>query len=171
MQKCKEDVEKKKHDIEEIKKTILASDDTNNKLKEELQACIEQKETMNQNHRGFFQKQEEISKQINDLDKEIYRLNSQREKLSEAYEYQINYMWEEYELTPNAAKDLRNETYDDLSALKKMIVEIKDEIKRLGDVNVNAIEEYKEVSERYEFLKNQHDDLIEAEQTLLRSLM
>ena len=164
---AKEDVEKKKHDIEEIKKTILASDDTNNKLKEELQACIEQKETMNQNHRGFFQKQEEISKQINDLDKEIYRLNSQREKLSEAYEYQINYMWEEYELTPNAAKDLRNETYDDLSALKKMIVEIKDEIKRLGDVNVNAIEEYKEVSERYEFLKNQHDDLIEAEQTLM----
>ena len=48
-----------------------------------------------------------------------------------------------------------------------MITEVKDEIRRLGDVNVNAIEEYKEVSERYTFLKGQHDDLVEAEQTLL----
>ena len=44
--------------------------------------------------------------------------------------------------------------------------EIKDKIRRLGDVNVNAIEEYKEVSERYNFLKTQHDDLVEAEKTL-----
>ena len=48
-----------------------------------------------------------------------------------------------------------------------MIASVKDEIRKLGDVNVNAIEEYKEVSARYEFLKGQHDDLIEAEQTLI----
>ena len=48
-----------------------------------------------------------------------------------------------------------------------MIAEIKDDIRKLGDVNVNAIEEYKEVSQRYVFLKTQHDDLIEAEQTLI----
>ena len=44
---------------------------------------------------------------------------------------------------------------------------IKDDIRKLGDVNVNAIEEYKEISERYTFLKTQHDDLVEAEQTLV----
>ena len=48
-----------------------------------------------------------------------------------------------------------------------MIASLKEEIRKLGDVNVNAIEDYKELSERYEFLKNQHDDLIEAEKTLI----
>ena len=48
-----------------------------------------------------------------------------------------------------------------------MVAELKDDIRKLGDVNVNAIEEYKEVSQRYIFLKSQHDDLVEAEQTLI----
>ena len=43
--------------------------------------------------------------------------------------------------------ELRNEMYDDLASLKKLVAEVKDEIRKLGDVNVNAIEEYKEVSE------------------------
>ena len=98
---------------------------------------------------------------------EVFRLNSQREKLNDAREYQTNYMWQEYELTLHAAMDLRDDTYDDLSTLKKMIAQIRDEIRKLGDVNVNAIEDYKEISERYQFLKTQHDDLIEAEKTLI----
>ena len=164
---AKLDVEKKKQDIEEIQKTIAASDDVFVKMNEDLKENIKKKEEMSADYRGFFQKQEEISKQQNDLDKEIFRLNSQREKLKDAAEYQTNYMWEEYELTPHAAEELRKEEYQDLSALKKMVAEVKDEIRKLGDVNVNAIEEYKEVSERYTFLKGQHDDLVEAEQTLL----
>ncbi len=164
---AKEDAERKRLDIEEIQKTILASDDAFTKLEQELKDNIEKKEQMSAAYRGFFQKQEEISKRRNELDKEVFRLNSQREKLKEADEYQTNYMWEEYEMTPHAAYELRNENYQDLSALKKMISQVKDDIRHLGDVNVNAIEEYKEVSERYNFLKNQHDDLMEAEQTLI----
>ena len=52
--------------------------------------------------------------------------------------------------------------------MKKQTQVLKSEIKGLGDVNVNAIEDYKNLSERYEFLKNQHDDLVEAEATLLQ---
>ena len=63
--------------------------------------------------------------------------------------------------------ELRDETMEDLSALKRQISSVKDEIRHMGNINVNAIEEYKEVSERYEFLKGQHDDLVEAEATLL----
>jgi len=48
------------------------------------------------------------------------------------------------------------------------VAALRDSIKKLGDVNVNAIEEFKEVSERYTFLKTQHDDLVEAEKTLLQ---
>ena len=48
------------------------------------------------------------------------------------------------------------------------IASLKEEIKKLGNVNVNAIEDYKEVSERYVFMKTQHDDLVTAEETLLK---
>lgn len=164
---AKADAEKKRSDIEEIQKTLLASDDSSADLEKELRESVEKKEEMSAVYKGFFQKREEISKQISDLDKEIFRLNSQREKLEDAREYQNNYMWEEYELTLHAAMELRNEEYDDLAEIKKLIAGIKDDIRKLGDVNVNAIEDYKEISERYEFLKTQHDDLVEAEKTLV----
>ena len=75
-------------------------------------------------------------------------------------------MWSEYEITLKNASDLRNEAFDNIPVMKKQIVGIKDDIKKLGDVNVNAIEDYKTLMERYTFMKNQHDDLIEAEKTL-----
>ncbi len=164
---AKEDVEKKKHDIEEIQRTLLSSEESFAKMNEDLQKNVKEKEKMSADYRGFFQRQEEISKRRNDLDKEIFRLNAQREKLKEAEEDQTNYMWEEYELSPHAAVEFRKEEYQDLPALKKLITAVKDDIRGLGDVNVNAIEEYKEVSGRYEFLKGQHDDLVEAEKTLI----
>ena len=163
----KEDAKKHEADIEAIKATILASDDAYAALEQKLADDIKEKEAMSAEYKGFFEKREEISKRITNLDKEVFRLNSQREKLEEANEYQTNYMWEEYELTPHNAKVLRDESYQDLPELKKQIYAIKDEIRKLGDVNVNAIEEYKELSERYNFLKTQHDDLVEAEQTLM----
>lgn len=166
-QLSKEDAKKKRHDIEEIEKTILASDDNYAALVKELKESQEAKEQMNTEYKGFFEKREKVSQEMNELDKEIFRLNQQREKLEEALESQQNYMWEEYELTFNNAKSLRNEEYDNLPEMKKAVAQIKEDIRRLGDVNVNAIEEYKEVSERYGFLKGQHDDLIEAEQTLM----
>lgn len=164
---AKGDVEKKKHDIAEIEKTILASDDSHIDLEKKLKDYQTKKEEMSVEYKGFFQKREDISKRISELDKEIFRLNSQREKLEEALEYQNNYMWEEYELTLHNALAMKNEEYDNLPELKKMIASIKEEIRKLGDVNVNAIEDYKELSERYEFLRTQHDDLIEAEKTLV----
>ncbi len=164
---AKDDVEKKKSDIAEIEKTILASDDSHSDLEKQLKDDQAKKDEMSAEYKGFFQKREDITKRISELDKEIFRLNSQREKLEEAQEYQNNYMWEEYELTLHAAEQMRKEEYDNLPELKKLIVSLKEDIRKLGDVNVNAIEDYKELSERYEFLKNQHDDLIEAEKTLV----
>lgn len=164
---AKADVEKKLSDIEEIKLTITASIEAVAHMQEELADSLKKKDEMSETYRGFFQKQEDISKRKNNLDRELMRLGNQLEKLQEAGEFQTNYMWDEYEITPHAARALRKEEYDNLTQLKHMITEIKDDIRKLGDVNVNAIEEYKEVSQRYEFLKTQHDDLVEAEQTLI----
>jgi len=77
-------------------------------------------------------------------------------------------MWEEYELTYNRALELRNENLTDLSVMKRRIQTLKNEIKALGSVNVNAIEDFKNLSERYTFLNNQHNDLVEAEATLVK---
>ena len=55
---------------------------------------------------------------------------------------------------------------NDLPAMKREISGLKDEIRKLGNVNVNAIEDYKNLMERYTFMKTQHDDLVEAEKTL-----
>jgi chromosome segregation protein len=76
-------------------------------------------------------------------------------------------MWEEYELTYNLALDYKDAGFDDISSLKREISAVKNKIKQLGDVNVNAIEDYKQVSERYEFLKGQHDDICKAEANLV----
>ena len=167
MKEATADVEKKTNDIKEIEKTILASDDSHVDLENYLKDCQKKKEEMSTEYKGFFQKREDISKHISELDKEVFRLNSQREKLEEALEYQNNYMWEEYELTLHHAMTLRKKEDTNLPELKKKITTIKEEIRKLGDVNVNAIEDYKEILGRYEFLKGQHDDLIEAEKTLL----
>jgi len=83
-------------------------------------------------------------------------------------ESHVNYMWNEYELTFSTAKDLKNQEWTSLPEIKRMIQSLKEEIRKLGNVNVNAIEDYKEVSERYEFMKTQHDDLVAAEGTLLK---
>ncbi len=163
----KEDVVKKQGDIEEIQKTILAADDTFATLEKDLENAQKRKDDMNQEYKDFFKKREEVSEQIALLDKDIYRLDTQRERLVASKEQQNNYMWEEYELTLRAAEKLRDEEMTNLASIKRETASVKDEIRKMGNINVGAIEEYKEVSERYEFLKGQHDDLVEAEQTLV----
>ncbi|MEG7531101.1 MAG: chromosome segregation protein SMC, partial [Hungatella sp.] len=125
-----------------------------------------QKEARSREQKGLFEKREALSLRMNQLDKELFRLQNQREKLEEKLENHVNYMWSEYELTYTTAELLRDSGLTALPELKKQIDQRKSEIKDLGNVNVNAIEDYKEVSERYEFMRVQHEDLIEAEATL-----
>ena len=124
------------------------------------------KEEKSGQQKSFFGKREDLSGRIGRLDKDLFRLQSQREKLEERRESQITYLWNEYELTPGAAKELRSAEELSLIEVRKRIEELKSFIRALGSVNVNAIEDYKEISERYEFMKTQHDDLVEAEATL-----
>ena len=124
------------------------------------------KQELSEKQKGFFTERERLSDQISALDKEVYRLNAQKERLKEALDSQINYMWDEYEITLSEAAKLKDEDMNDLPGMKRQIAAIKDDIKKLGDVNVNAIEDYRALMERYSFLSNQHDDLVRAEETL-----
>lgn len=119
-------------------------------------------------HKTFFAKREELSETISQLDKEQFRLGSQKEKLEESRSQLSSYMWEEYGLTYQTARELSDDALQalPLAKLKKMTADVKGQIKALGNVNVNAIEEYKAVAERYETMKTQHDDMVEAEEKL-----
>lgn len=147
---------------EEVEKTALFCSEGEGELKGKIQGreeCqIKQKE--------FFQQREELADRKASLEKEAFRLNSQRERLEETSENNRNYMWEEYEITFHKAVEMGKKELTDLSQIKKEILTVKEAIKKLGDVNVNAIEDYKDLLERYEFLKGQRDDLVAAEEAL-----
>ena len=161
-----DDIENKKKSIAEIEQTIAASHTAKSDTQVKLENAISKKDALNTKQKNFFEEREALSKQVSELDKEIFRLKSQRERAEESMESKSSYMWQEYELTLRDAEGLRDESMTDLPAMKRNVSEIKDAIRKLGDVNVNAIEDYKAVSERYTFLFAQHADLIEAEKTL-----
>lgn len=161
------EINEKIQEIKNIQETIETSQELFVEINDEIKLQTEQKEALTQKHRFLLNKRELISKQLADLDKELFRLSNRMESYEEMAEKNINYMWEEYEITYNYALELRNPNMTDLEQMKRTIKELKADIKALGTINVNSIEEYKEVSERYTFLKTQHDDLIEAEGTLL----
>lgn len=117
-------------------------------------------------HKVLIGNREELSDKISALDKECFRLSNQREKLMESITSYTNYMWEEYELTYHAAEELKTEATLTDAEMKREISKYKRQMKELGDVNVNAVEQYKETNERYELLKSQHDDLIDAKKAL-----
>ena len=162
----KEEMEKKRKDISNLKNTIANFDEEEKVSKDSLKVLIEEKEERNKSHKAFFEKRDALSSQMSLLDKECFRLKSQAEKIEENREAQISYMWEEYEITPNNALQYKKEELTDRQEMQKEIGKIKEEIRCLGTVNVNAIEDYKELLERHTFLSNQYEDLQQAEKTL-----
>ena len=162
----KEEMEKKRKDISNLKNTIANFDEEEKASKGSLKVLIEEKEERNKSHKAFFEKRDALSSQMSLLDKECFRLKSQAEKIEENREAQISYMWEEYEITPNNALQYKKEELTDRQEMQKEIGKIKEEIRCLGTVNVNAIEDYKELLERHTFLSNQYEDLQQAEKTL-----
>ena len=78
-------------------------------------------------------------------------------------------LWEEYQLTAGEAKDLCVE-FESLTELRRSVAEVRGKIRGLGNVNVGAIEEYKEVKERYDFLKAQVTDVEKAKSELTRMI-
>ena len=99
------------------------------------------------------------------VSQELARLEERKISIQKDYDDIISKMWEEYQLTRSEAMGLAIEI-DNLIAAQRDLNEIKSKIKNLGSVNVGAIEEYKEVSERYTFMKNQIDDVEESKSEL-----
>lgn len=136
-------------------------------------------EELDKQNKEYISARLNIEKERNEVSDEVRNLHSQNIELSKkiakitekitnmetGYDDIIQKLWEEYELTVQTAREFAF-VFDDENQLKKDLAAIKGAIKRLGNVNVGAIEEYKEVFEKYTFLKEQLKDLEDSRQQL-----
>ena len=152
--------------MKELSAQLEGSETDQDEGRKALSGKNAEKEKLRLSMKEEIARKDSLSDQIHALDKECVRLKTRIERLQEDVDNRAAYMWEEYEITLNAAKEFRDESMSDIPALKKEIVQIKGRIKALGSVNVDAIEQYRELMERYTFLKGQHDDLTSAAASL-----
>ena len=109
----------------------------------------------------------ETSGKRESVGREVERLQERLEGLRREYDTIIAKLWEEYELTRREAEEI-GITIEDVPAAQRRLTELKNKIKALGAVNVAAVVEYKEVSERYTFMKAQTDDVEKSKAELLK---
>ncbi len=100
------------------------------------------------------------------LERERARLENKKTQVEMEESQLLDRLWENYELTRTTAEEVRVPV-ESLAGANRQIGELRADIKKLGDVNIGAIEEYAKVSERYEFLSAQKEDLEKAKNDLL----
>lgn len=117
---------------------------------------------------SFYKEQENLKKMNDNINGLQQSVNTMEIKFAK-YEVQLdnfnNKLWEEYELTYEDALKIKKDI-DNVTKVQNDIREIKKKIKVLGNINLDSIDEYEQVSERHEFLKGQKDDLTDAKESL-----
>ena len=147
--------------IEKIKQEVKSS---GNKVEELKNSRIQKNQKLNE-------QEEQLTEKfgiIEDLKSQIVKLDVKKSKLEDDINSIINKMWEEYELTPNSVTDYKKP--DNVSLTQKKVNNLRSDIKDLGSVNIDSIEEYKNLKERYDFMSEQRVDL-ENTMTKLRKMI
>ncbi len=137
--------------IEEIKVKIVEANNS-------VEAMILERDTADRDGQQMRIKERDMTAEREKLGGEVARLEERRENMLKEYDDIVRRMFDEYELTRTEAEQIAKPV-ENVSEAKKELGEIKNKIKSLGNVNVSAIEEFKEVHERYVFMKAQMDDL------------
>ena len=157
-------IEQIKVDNENLEKSIQ---ETLNKIEEIKQKVNNSSSEIEKMKQERAQKSEKLSKQedeitskfkiIEDLKSQLVKLDVKKTKVEEDINTIINKMWEEYELTPNNVEDYAKP--ENVALTQKRVNNIRTEIRDLGSVNVDSIEEYKNLKDRYDFMSEQRLDL------------
>ena len=154
--------------IEEEQKNVQELSQRIEELKKKEEELTLFKDTKSKTQIKIFENRDTYSDRVSLLDRDLYRLKGQIEKSEERISERTNYMWNEYELTYNSSLELKTDMGMSLNDIRSQIQGLRTKIKALGNVNVNAISDYNEVSGRYELMKRQHSDILEAEGTLIK---
>ncbi len=136
IEQIKSDVQNSSTKVEELKQSRTAKNEELSKSETEINAQFEV---------------------LEGLKEQIVKLDVKKTKLEQDLEQEVNLLWEEYELTPNMVGEYKKP--DNIAQTQKDVNRIRNEIKDLGSINVDSIEEYKKTKERYDFMCEQRLDL------------
>ncbi len=164
-------IENKKIQIKEmendnfnLEKSIIEIKEKINSIKEQVKNSGSKVEELKQEriekNKKLELQEEEISskfKTIEELKAQIVKIDVKRSKLEEDIQLIIEKMWEEYELTPNNVSEYKKP--ENVAQTQKKVNHLRSQIRDLGSVNVDSIEEYKTMKERYDFMCEQRVDL------------
>lgn len=158
IENLKKSAVEKKLKIESVQEELNNLNDNTetylNQIKQYQTIHTEQNKLVNELQRNLKQ----INAEKERFSGEITRLEERKENISRDSDNIIKQLLEVYELTRSEAFE-KAEKIDNLIMAQKQLSEVKNKIKALGSVNVDAIEEYKEVSERYRFMSEQVADI------------
>ena len=156
-QNMKDENEKLKQDIINFESEI----EETKKAKETSSGQIEElKNSRNENNQKLLNLEKEVSNQFNsieDIKEQCVKMDVKKTNLEQDLEQIINKLWEEYEITPNHAEEY--EKPSNIADTEKQVKKLRNDIKDLGSINVDSIEEYKKTKERYDFMCEQRLDL------------
>ena len=149
-----EDLEKAIKDIEsEIEKLKDDTQNSGTKIDELKKERTSKNEKLNDTEESVLDQM----KKIEDLKNQVIKCDIKKSKYETEKEQIISKMWEEYELTPSEAESFEHPK--NVQEVQKRVNSLRNEIKELGSINIDSIEEYKKLKERYDFMSEQRLDL------------
>ena len=167
----KKSIENKIIQIEQIKNDNKKQDELINETRQKIEQIKEEVENSGSKIEELknvrIEKNEKLQKQeddinskfhtIEDLKSQIVKLEVKQSKQEEEINEIINKMWEEYELTPNTVENYKKP--ENVALTQKNVKSLRNDIRNLGSINIDSIEEYKTLKQRYDFMCEQRVDL------------
>ena len=157
-----------------LQKKIQQLEAKSSEVKDQMQSCEKKILELNEERMSFEKKITDLRKmereKINEreiVSRDLSKLEERKINLQKEYDVIIGKLWDEYELTKSEAEKL-SVPIDNIVKANSKLAEVKNSIKKLGNINVGAIEEYKEVSERYGFMTEQVNDVRKSKNELNR---
>ena len=135
--------------------------------RQSVQTIADKRTSLEKEAVALREKEREVNLERENIGHELARLQERSDGLQKEYDTILTRLWEDYELTRREAEEIGTKI-EDLPAAQRTLTDLKNKIRALGVVNVGAVVEYKEVSERYEFLKVQIGDVEQSKAELLK---
>ena len=159
--------ERMQDELAEEKAAHERSETLTRTLREQLEQTGKRREQVEERRTAVRRDAQGAGEQILGMEREASRLENRAGQLKAEEAQLLGRMWESYELTPTPAAALA-QPLDDPAAARERAHELRGEIRALGSVNPDAVEEYRRVRERYAFMGGQKDDLERAQRELYR---
>ena len=188
-ERINQEIEANKNTIKNKKEQIQEINEENKNLENSIKEILEKIEQIKEEVKNSSSKIEELKQErkdkneklnyqetqitekfniIEELKSQLVKLEVKKNKTEEEIENIINKLWEEYELTPNTVQDYKKP--ENIQNTKRKVNELRTQIKEMGSININSIEEYKNLKERYDFMSEQRLDL-ESTMVKLRKIV